>query len=276
MAATSVSALVFLLFCSLLWIHRTNFKASNNKCSVYGQLFAEGDSSTSFCTHVFGSRLPTRRLNLAPHGFHRSRTPRSLWSPRGYNSLLVPGHDPPQGINIYIFMDIALNPGTGASGSLTGASSINASFLVDHHGDFDPVIAFSLPTKGFKIMHLNLCSLRNKLDFIRILLLKLCIDILTLTETWLDETWNDVEITAPGYSLFRKDRKSNIQSRSCAGGGVIIYARDGTEGKRRGDLESDELEQICLEPKQNRCASFFLSCLYRPENTSAAFLTHFC
>ena len=51
---------------------------------------------------------------------------------------------------------------------------------------------------------------------------------------------------------------SNIQSRSCAGGGVIIYARD-------------ELEHICLELKQDRCASFFLSCLYRPPNTSAAF-----
>lgn len=114
MAATSVSALVFLLFSSLLWIHRTNFKASNNKCSVYGQLFAEGDGSTSFCTHVFGSRLPTRLLNLAHHGFHRSLTQRSLWSPLGYNSLLVPRHDPPQDINIYIFMDITLNPGPGA------------------------------------------------------------------------------------------------------------------------------------------------------------------
>lgn len=71
---------------------------------------------------------------------------------RGYTSLLVPGDDPPQGITI--FMDIALNPGPSASESLTGASSVNASFLVDRHDDFDPVIAFSLPTKGLKIMHL--------------------------------------------------------------------------------------------------------------------------
>lgn len=56
---------------------------------------------------------------------------------------------------------------------------------------------------------------------------KRSIDILALTETWVDETWNDVELAVPGYNLFRKDRKSNSQSRSCAGGKVIIYACDG-------------------------------------------------
>ena len=56
---------------------------------------------------------------------------------------------------------------------------------------------------------------------------KRSIDILALTETWVDETWNDVELAVPGYNLFREDRKSNSQSRSCAGGKVIIYACDG-------------------------------------------------
>ena len=71
---------------------------------------------------------------------------------------------------------------------------------------------------------------RKKLGFIRILLLRRSIDILALTETWLDETWNDFQLTVPAYNLFRKDRKCNIQSRSCAGGGVIIYVRDGIRG----------------------------------------------
>ena len=56
---------------------------------------------------------------------------------------------------------------------------------------------------------------------------KRSIDILALTETWVDETWNDVELAVPGYNLFRKDQKSNSQSRFCAGGKVIIYACDG-------------------------------------------------
>ena len=65
---------------------------------------------------------------------------------------------------------------------------------------------------------------------------------------------------------------TSFQSRSCAGGGVIIYACDGLEGNPRRDLKSDELEETCLELKQRRCTSFCLSCLYRPPNTSAAFL----
>ena len=45
-------------------------------------------------------------------------------------------------------------------------------------------------------------------------------------------------------------------------------------GKRRYDLESNEMEQMCLEAKQHRCASFFVSCLYCPPNMIAAFFEH--
>lgn len=40
-------------------------------------------------------------------------------------------------------------------------------------------------------------------------------------------------------------------------------------------MESDELEQICLKLNQRQCAPFFLSCLYHPPNTSAAFFEDF-
>lgn len=149
-----------------------------------------------------------------------------MWSPRGYTSLVVPGHDIGLPQDITIFMDIALNPGLSSSQSLAGANSMIASFIVDQHSDFDPVIAISLPTKGLWIMHINVCSLRNEPDFIRILLLKCSIDILALSATWLGETWNAVELTVRGYNLFLNDRKSNNQSRPLAGGGVIFYGCD--------------------------------------------------
>ena len=53
------------------------------------------------------------------------------------------------------------------------------------------------------------------------------------------------------HPLFHNDRKSNIESRPFAGGGVIIYAIDGLVGNPRHDLESDELEEICLKLKQH-------------------------
>ena len=133
---------------------------------------------------------------------------------------------------------------------------------------------FGLPFNGLKIMDMNVRSLGNKVEAIRILLLSRSLDILALTETWLDETWNDKELAVVGYNLFRRDREANNQSRSCVGGGIVIYARDSLMGKRRYDLESNEMEQMCIEVKQHRYASFFVSSLYRPPNTNAAFFKH--
>lgn len=54
------------------------------------------------------------------------------------------------------------------------------------------------------------------------------------------------------------------------------YVHEDLNSKRRQDLESPEIEQICtcLELQQHRCASFLLSCLYRPPNTNADFFEY--
>lgn len=180
---------------------------------------------------VCNLRILPRRLILVTRGYYRSNFPRCLWSSCGYTSLLVPGHDPPK--DLTVFMDVALNPGPSSSGNSVNAPPV----LDDQHGDFDPVIAFNLPSKGLKIMHLNVRSIGNKRELIKILLLKRSIDILALTETWLDETWHDLELTIPGYNLFCKDRSSNIQARPRVGGEISIYIHEDLNGKRRRDLE---------------------------------------
>ena len=53
-----------------------------------------------------------------------------------------------------------------------------------------------------------------------------------------------------------------------------IYIREDLNGKRRRDLESHEIEQLCLELKQHRCAPLLLSCLYCPPKTNAAFFEY--
>ena len=95
---------------------------------------------------------------------------------------------------------------------------MNASLSDDQYGDSDPVMNFGLPSNALKIMHLNVRSLGNKVELIRILLLSRSLDILALTETWLDETWNYKELAVVGYNLFHRDREANNQSRSCVGG----------------------------------------------------------
>ena len=54
--------------------------------------------------------------------------------------------------------------------------------------DFDPITVFNLPEKGLKIVRLNTRSITNKLDQIRLMMHKKCINILAITETWLDNS----------------------------------------------------------------------------------------
>ena len=77
--------------------------------------------------------------------------------------------------------------------------------------------------KGFKIAHLNINRIMNKMDGIRDLLTQYKFDALALNETFLSPDINDTELTIPGYWLARKDRSKSAKS---SGGGVIIFIRD--------------------------------------------------
>ena len=65
-------------------------------------------------------------------------------------------------------------------------------------------------TRGLKIGHLNVRSLRNTVDMLRLELTNECsFDVLTLSETWLDTSVSNSEVHMPGYSCMRKDRSNN-------------------------------------------------------------------
>ena len=115
--------------------------------------------------------------------------------------------------------------------------------------DFDPITVFNLPKKGLKIVQLITRSITNKLDQIRLMMHKKSIHILAITETWLDNSWTDNELVITGYNLFRRDRKT------AQGGGIIVYTHNSLSAERRGDLESEQIEQISIEFKQFRCAA---------------------
>ena len=73
--------------------------------------------------------------------------------------------------------------------------------------------------KGLKIVHLNVHYLYPKLDEIKIILANQNIDILCLSETFLNNTFSNNELLIDNYKMFRKDR-------STMGGGLVIYTRD--------------------------------------------------
>ena len=66
-----------------------------------------------YCRHYAFESLPNFggkfKLWLIRNGFHFSRIPVGKWTKHGFIALVIPGHDPPTDITIYL--DIAVNPG---------------------------------------------------------------------------------------------------------------------------------------------------------------------
>ena len=65
-----------------------------------------------------------------------------------------------------------------------------------------------LPKKGLKMAHINICSIRNKLNEVGDLLLLNNLHILAVSETHLDSTFEDTSVMIDGYNIYRKDRNA--------------------------------------------------------------------
>ena len=72
-------------------------------------------------------------------------------------------------------------------------------------------------SKGFKIAHLNIQSLRYKVDNVRVLLVENNIDILCISEIWLESSIGNNEINIDGYNICRSDRVHMHH------GGILYY-----------------------------------------------------
>ena len=164
-------------------------------------------------------------------------------------------------------LELTLQPLTGNHAAHCYFGNIQNGFRSSTTMDdvFDLITAFNLLKKGLKIIQLNTRSITNKLDQIRLMLHMKSVDILAITETWLDNSWSDNELVITGYNLFRRDRKAS------QGGGIIIYTHNSLSAERRSDLESELIEQISIEFKQFKCAPILLSCIYRPPDSNVSF-----
>ncbi len=77
--------------------------------------------------------------------------------------------------------------------------------------------------RGLSFASYNICSLIRKFDDIKVLLLRSDLNVLSLSETWLNSSISDEEITIPGYSLHRLDR--GLGNSKTGGGPDYIYKK---------------------------------------------------
>ncbi len=135
-------------------------------------------------------------------------------------------------------------------------------FCNDHFIDFNCKVS-----KGFTIAHLNIRSLRGKVDHLRILLNQNNIDVLCLTETWLNDSVCDNEVFIDGYNLCRLDRIFDMEH-----GGILCYVKDGIVFKERCDLHNDDIEALWIEITLPHTKPLLLGTVYRQPDSKADYL----
>ena len=96
----------------------------------------------------------------------------------------------------------------------------NQSFLFqeEHLNDISPEDhANKFKKKGLHFVHLNCNSLLSKIEEIRNFVLETCPHVICFSETKLDPTINDEEVSIDGYNILRNDR-----TRHGGGGGCLL------------------------------------------------------
>ena len=137
----------------------------------------------------------------------------------------------------------------------TAANLSTSNYLLD----------LGLTCKGFRMGHINVQGVSNKIDQVRLLLEsdKNLIHVLGLSETKLNGNHPESVFEINGYQTpYRRDRKTN------SGGGLLIYIKNGVSASRRSDLEHENLECIWTEVKPVKSKSFLVGNIYRPPNSS--------
>ena len=119
-------------------------------------------------------------------------------------------------------------------------------------------------SKGSLCLHLNIRGLVNKIDLIRYLLSNNNIDVLCFNETFCDSSISDNEISIDNLRVERKDRTRH-------GGGLAIYISDKIFYTRRYDLESLDLEMICIQITLPFQKSMYVISIYRSPSCDVSF-----
>ncbi|CAB3981754.1 Hypothetical predicted protein [Paramuricea clavata] len=121
----------------------------------------------------------------------------------------------------------------------------------------------SNPGSNLKIVHVNIRSLRNTDHLIQVREFAKSenIDVLTISETWLNSTVTNKEITIDGYKLHRLDRLHK------KGGGVCLYIRNDIKENILKDISDCNFHQLWLQLQYKKLKSLVLYYSFINEQT---------
>lgn len=130
-------------------------------------------------------------------------------------------------------------------------------------------MSLNLQGKGLRIAHLNICSLRNKIDDLSVLLQDSNIDILAISETHLYASVMNSQINILGYNIFRLDRDHR-------GGGVAFYIQNNIPVKTIDDLIHSPVESIWLQVHLSNVKPLLVGCCYRSPSSNVQYVDNIC
>ena len=128
-----------------------------------------------------------------------------------------------------------------------------------------PILVPTKPATTLCVAHLNVNSLRHKLDDVSRLLSFNNIDILGLSETKLCDDLDDGEIDIPSYKVLRKDRNK-------FGGGVAFYVASHLRAQRYHDPDCASIESLWLK-LYLKGEDYLIGVVYRPPSVTSDFWT---
>ena len=149
---------------------------------------------------------------------------------------------------------------------------INNNIELNEEDIFSSHFNLDIGVKGLRIGHCNVNHLNTgKFEQIKLYLLgnlsssKPQLDALFLSETFLKPIVRDSLYAVPGFSIYRKERKSK------SGGGVMAFINHDLHVKRRSDLENQNVESLWLEicPFKSK-RSIIVGSIYRPPSSNNA------
>ena len=118
---------------------------------------------------------------------------------------------------------------------------------------------------------MNITSLPNHIDELRVLLADKPIDVLSINETRLDDLVADCDVYISGYEIVRRDRSINRRF----GGGVCLYIRTNINYSLHSNLSIDQLENLSVEICKPNSKPFLISTWHRPPNSTVEIFTYF-
>ena len=127
----------------------------------------------------------------------------------------------------------------------------------------------NMSTKGLVMAHLNVCSVKNKVHELNYLTQQNTIHILAVSETHLDVTVHDAEVSIDGYNIFRRDRNTH-------GGGIAIYIKNDFPATLCAEFMPNHLELLWVRVHLPHLKPILIGCCYRPPGTDTQYLDDLC